>query len=118
VFTAVRFGNVIESNGSVMQTFRKQISQGGPLTVTHADVTRFFMTIDEASQLIIQSASLGSDREIFVLDMGEPVRILDLAKGLIRATRSDIEIIITGLRLVRSCMRNSVTNHTGATHQQ
>jgi len=98
VFTAVRFGNVIESNGSVMQTFRKQISQGGPLTVTHADVTRFFMTIDEASQLIIQSASLGSDREIFVLDMGEPVRILDLARGLIRATRSDIEIIITGLR--------------------
>lgn len=98
VLTAVRFGNVIESNGSVMQTFRRQISQGGPLTVTHEDVTRFFMTIDEASQLIVQSASLGQDREIFVLDMGEPVRILDLARGLVRATRPGLEIIITGLR--------------------
>lgn len=98
VFTAVRFGNVIESNGSVMQTFRKQIAKGGPLTVTHEEVTRFFMTIDEASQLIIQSASLGHDREIFVLDMGEPVRILDLARSLVRATRPGIEIIITGLR--------------------
>ncbi len=98
VLTAVRFGNVIESNGSVMQTFRKQISQGGPVTVTHEDVTRFFMTIDEASQLIIQSASLGSDCEIFVLDMGEPVRILDLARGLVRATKPNTEIRITGLR--------------------
>ncbi len=98
IFTGVRFGNVIESNGSVMQTFRKQIASGGPVTVTHADVTRFFMTIDEASQLIIQSASLGSDREIFVLDMGEPVRILDLARGLVQATRPGLEIVISGLR--------------------
>jgi FlaA1/EpsC-like NDP-sugar epimerase len=98
VFTAVRFGNVIESNGSVMQTFRKQIASGGPVTVTHEDVTRFFMTIDEASQLIIQSASLGADREIFVLDMGEPVRIMDLARGLVRATRPGTEIVVTGLR--------------------
>lgn len=98
VFTAVRFGNVIESNGSVMQTFRKQIAEGGPVTVTHEEVTRFFMTIDEASQLIIQSASLGKDREIFVLDMGEPVRILDLARGLVRATNPGVEIVITGLR--------------------
>jgi FlaA1/EpsC-like NDP-sugar epimerase len=98
IFTAVRFGNVIESNGSVMQTFRKQITEGGPVTVTHSDVTRFFMTIDEASQLIIQSASLGQDREIFVLDMGEPVRILDLARGLVQATRPGVEIVITGLR--------------------
>lgn len=98
VFTAVRFGNVIESNGSVMQTFRKQIATGGPVTVTHEDVTRFFMTIDEASQLIIQSASLGKNREIFVLDMGEPVRIMDLARSLIRATKPGVEIVVTGLR--------------------
>ncbi|MEO7720531.1 MAG: polysaccharide biosynthesis protein [Pseudolysinimonas sp.] len=97
-FTAVRFGNVIESNGSVMQTFRSQIAQKKPLTVTHPDVTRFFMTIDEASQLIIQSAALGNDSEIFVLDMGEPVKILDLAKSLVRAVDPSLEIEITGLR--------------------
>jgi len=97
-FTAVRFGNVIESNGSVMQIFRSQIAQGKPLTVTHPDVTRFFMTIDEASQLIIQSAALGNDSEIFVLDMGEPVKILDLAKSLVRAAAPSLEIEITGLR--------------------
>lgn len=97
-FTAVRFGNVIESNGSVMQIFRSQIGQKRPLTVTHPDVTRFFMTIDEASQLIIQSAALGEDCEIFVLDMGEPVKILDLAKSLIRAVDPSLEIEITGLR--------------------
>ncbi len=97
-FTAVRFGNVIESNGSVMQIFRSQIARGGPLTVTHPDVTRFFMTIDEASQLIIQSAALGRNSDIFVLDMGEPVRILDLAESLIRAVDPTLEIEITGLR--------------------
>jgi len=97
-FTAVRFGNVIESNGSVMQIFRSQIAQKLPLTVTHPDVTRFFMTIDEASQLIIQSAALGQESEIFVLDMGEPVKILDLAKSLVRAVDPSLEIEITGLR--------------------
>jgi FlaA1/EpsC-like NDP-sugar epimerase len=97
-FTAVRFGNVIESNGSVMQIFRSQIAKGGPLTVTHPEVTRFFMTIDEASQLIIQSAALGDDSDIFVLDMGEPVRIMDLAQSLIRAVDPTLEIEITGLR--------------------
>ena len=97
-FTAVRFGNVIESNGSVMQIFRSQIAKGGPLTVTHPEVTRFFMTIDEASQLIIQSAALGEDSDIFVLDMGEPVRILDLARSLIRAVDPTLQIEITGLR--------------------
>ncbi|MEO7545333.1 MAG: SDR family NAD(P)-dependent oxidoreductase [Terrimesophilobacter sp.] len=97
-FTAVRFGNVIESNGSVMQIFRSQILKKLPLTVTDPEVTRFFMTIDEASQLIIQSAALGNDCEIFVLDMGEPVKILDLAKSLIRAVDPTLEIEITGLR--------------------
>ncbi|MBX3067296.1 MAG: polysaccharide biosynthesis protein [Microbacteriaceae bacterium] len=97
-FTAVRFGNVIESNGSVMQIFRSQISKKKALTVTHPDVTRFFMTIDEASQLIVQAAALGEDREIFVLDMGEPVRIIDLAKSLIRVVDPSLEIEITGLR--------------------
>lgn len=97
-FTAVRFGNVIESNGSVMQIFRSQIAKRQPLTVTHEEVTRFFMTIDEASQLIIQAAALGKDSEIFVLDMGEPVKILDLAKSLVRAVDPTLEITISGLR--------------------
>jgi FlaA1/EpsC-like NDP-sugar epimerase len=97
-FTAVRFGNVIESNGSVMQIFRSQIAKREPLTVTHPEVTRFFMTIDEASQLIIQSAALGKDSEIFVLDMGEPVKIIDLAQSLIRVVDPSLTISITGLR--------------------
>lgn len=97
-FNAVRFGNVIQSNGSVMQTFRSQISKKAPLTVTHPDVTRFFMTIDEASQLIIQSAMIGRDSDIFVLDMGEPVKILDLAKSLVKAVDPTLKIEITGLR--------------------
>jgi FlaA1/EpsC-like NDP-sugar epimerase len=97
-FSAVRFGNVIQSNGSVMQIFRDQIAKKQPLTVTHPDVTRFFMTIDEASQLIIQSALIGKHCEIFVLDMGEPVRILDLAKSLVRAVNPALPIRIVGLR--------------------
>lgn len=96
--TAVRFGNVLESNGSVVETFRRQIRQGGPVTVTHPDVTRFFMTIDEASQLIIQSALLGENGDVCVLDMGEPVRILDLATSLVKAISRDVPIVITGLR--------------------
>lgn len=97
-FTGVRFGNVLESEGSVMQIFRRQIAQKKPLTVTHKDITRFFMTIDEASQLIIQSATLGREAELFVLDMGEPVRIYDLAQSLVQAVDPSIDIIITGLR--------------------
>lgn len=96
--TAVRFGNVLQSNGSVMETFRRQIEAGGPLTVTHRDVTRFFMTIDEAAQLIIQSALLGSNGDICVLDMGEPVRIMDLAESLVRATAPHVRIEVTALR--------------------
>lgn len=95
---AVRFGNVIQSNGSVMQIFRNQIAKKMPLTVTHPDVTRYFMTIDEASQLIIQSALVGEHSEIFVLDMGEPVKIIDLATSLIRAVDPTLKIEIVGLR--------------------
>jgi FlaA1/EpsC-like NDP-sugar epimerase len=97
-FNAVRFGNVIESNGSVMQIFRNQIASKSALTVTHPEVTRFFMTVDEAVHLIIQSTLLGKDSEIFVLDMGEPVKIMDLAKSLVRAVDPSLEIDIIGLR--------------------
>ncbi len=97
-FSTVRFGNVIQSNGSVMETFRRQIREGGPVTVTDPDVTRFFMTIDEASQLIIQSAVVGQSGDVCVLDMGEPVRIQDLARSLVRTTAPGVEIVFTGLR--------------------
>jgi FlaA1/EpsC-like NDP-sugar epimerase len=95
--TAVRFGNVLQSNGSVMETFRGQIEAGGPITVTDPEVTRYFMTVDEASQLIIQSALLGGNGEICVLDMGEPVRILSLAESLVKATAPEVKIEITRL---------------------
>lgn len=97
-FNAVRFGNVIQSNGSLMQIFRNQIENGQPLTVTHKDVTRYFMTVEEAAQLIVQSAALGKHGEIFALDMGEPVKIIELAKSLVRVLRQPIKINITGLR--------------------
>lgn len=97
-FTGVRFGNVLQSEGSVMQIFRKQISNKQPLTVTHPDITRYFMTIDEASQLIIQAASVGNQADLFVLDMGDPIKVMDLAKGLIKATNPSLSIEVTGLR--------------------
>jgi FlaA1/EpsC-like NDP-sugar epimerase len=97
-FSAVRFGNVLESEGSVMQIFRQQLNRGENLTVTHPDVTRFFMTIDEAAQLVIQSASLGKNSELFVLDMGEPIRVKDLAEGLIKAVNPSLKVEIVGLR--------------------
>jgi len=97
-FNAVRFGNVIQSNGSVMEIFKKQVDKDLPLTVTHTDVTRYFMTIEEAAQLIIQSTVIGKNGEIFVLDMGEPIKVLDLANSLIRLLNKPIKIKITGLR--------------------
>ncbi|WP_024769178.1 polysaccharide biosynthesis protein [Aquimarina macrocephali] len=101
-FITTRFGNVLGSNGSVIPLFKKQIQKGGPLTVTHKDVTRFFMTIPEASQLVIEAGTMGNGGEIFIFDMGESVKIFDLAKKMVRLSGlrypEDIDIKITGLR--------------------
>lgn len=107
-FCMVRFGNVLGSSGSVVPLFRKQIKNGGPITLTHEDITRYFMTIPEAAQLVIQAGAMGEGGDVFVLDMGEPVKIFDLAKKMVHLTgleiknkqnpQGDIEIKITGLR--------------------
>ena len=107
-FSMVRFGNVLGSSGSVVPLFRKQLADGGPLTVTHEEVTRYFMTIPEAAQLVLQAGAMGQGGDVFVLDMGEPVKIMDLARRMIQLSglsvrdatnpTGDIEIAVTGLR--------------------
>ena len=101
-FMAVRFGNVLGSSGSAIPTFQKQINKGGPITITHPEMTRYFMSIQEASQLILQCGSLGRDGEIFLLEMGKPIKIVNMAKDLIRLSglepEVDIPIVYTGLR--------------------
>jgi FlaA1/EpsC-like NDP-sugar epimerase len=104
----VRFGNVLGSSGSVVPLFRQQIKNGGPITLTHADITRYFMTIPEAAQLVIQAGAMGTGGDVFVLDMGQPVRIYDLARRMVELSglsvrsgdnpEGDIEVAITGLR--------------------
>jgi len=101
-YVAVRFGNVLGSNGSVIPLFKRQIAEGGPVTVTNKNITRFFMLIPEAAQLVLQAGAFAKGGEIFVLDMGKPVRIYDLAMDLIKLSgfepNKDIKIEVTGLR--------------------
>lgn len=100
-FMAVRFGNVLGSSGSVIPKFKEQIAKGGPVTVTHPDITRYFMTIPEAARLVVQAGAMGESGQVFVLDMGEPVRIVDLARSMIRLSghsEQDIRVVFSGLR--------------------
>ena len=109
IFSMVRFGNVLGSSGSVVPLFQKQIKKGGPITITHPDIIRYFMTINEAAQLVMQSSALAEGGEVFLLDMGEPVKIYDLACEMVKLSGlrvrgdednnlNDIQIITTGLR--------------------
>jgi len=117
-YVAVRFGNVLGSNGSVIPTFKKQIEEGGPITVTHPEIQRYFMTIPEAARLVVQASSFGRNSEIFVLDMGEPVYIRNLAENLIKLSglvpHEDIEIKYTGLRPGEKMFEELILNEDNA----
>jgi FlaA1/EpsC-like NDP-sugar epimerase len=119
-FVSVRFGNVLGSRGSVLPAFALQIARGGPVTVTDPEVTRFFMMIPEACELVIQAAAIGHDGEALVLDMGQPVRILDVARQMIDISgRTDIEIVFTGLRegeKLHEELMGQAEGHRGTSH--